>query len=251
MERGGGIEMNFKYNGIILFKNDIGETDRLYGIYTLEAGKIRARAIGVKKPNAKLAGNLEPLTYSEIFMARGRGKGNITGVIALNNFSGIKSGIEATQKVFYTFGIFGRLVTEEEKDEKIFSLLLEYLEAMDRICVSSSQKSQEGRLDIVTLGFLFKFLGALGYKIEADKCVKCGTKLQPDGNYFSAESGGVVCVKCGSGSGKKVKIIADSIKLIRLFLKNKVGNFGKIEAEKSIINNLKVIISEEIGWITG
>lgn len=244
--------MNFKYNGIILNKFDIGETDRLYNIYTLEAGKIRAKAIGVKKPNAKLAGNLEPLTYSEIFMARGRGKGNITGVIALNNFFGIKSDIAAIQKVFYTFGIFGRLVTEEEKDEKIFSLLLKYLEAMNKLCTDASTgRLYYERLDIITLGFLFKFLGALGYKIEADKCVKCRTKLEPDSNYFSAELGGVVCVKCAIGNGKKIKIAPDSIKMIRMFLKNKIDNFGKIEAEKSIINNLKVIISEEIGWIAG
>ena len=33
--------MEYKYTGIILNKRDVGETDRIYSIYTLEGGKIR------------------------------------------------------------------------------------------------------------------------------------------------------------------------------------------------------------------
>jgi DNA repair protein RecO (recombination protein O) len=237
--------MNFKYNSIILSKIDIGETDRLYFAYTKEAGKIRAKAIGVKKPNAKLAGNLEPLTNSEIFLARGRGRGNITGAIVLNNFSAIKFDILTTQKIFYVFGIFNRLITEEEKDEKIFKLLLGYLEVMDGL---ASEKNVH-KLDIVTLGFLFKLLLSLGYGIEAEKCVICGSKLEPKDNYFNAEMGGVVCPKCNSSLSKKIRISPDAIKLIRIFLKNKIENLVKIEVGKEVIKNLKIVVQEEINWI--
>jgi DNA repair protein RecO (recombination protein O) len=244
--------VNYKYTGIILNKFDIGETDRLYTVYTREAGKIRAKAIGVKKPNAKLAGNLEPLTQAEIFMAKGKGRGNITGAIAVNNFLAIKSEISAIQKVFYVFGIFNRLVTEEEKDEKIFELLSGYLEAIDELYKDApAGRFYDGRPDIITLGFLFKFLSALGYKIEAEKCVKCGLKLKPGDNYFNAELGGIICAKCSVKNGKKIKISPDAIKLIRLFLKNKLENFGKISAPKEDIKNLKIIIEEEIKWIAG
>ena len=40
--------MEYKYNGIILGKNDIAETDRIYSIYTREAGKIRVLGKGVE-----------------------------------------------------------------------------------------------------------------------------------------------------------------------------------------------------------
>jgi DNA repair protein RecO (recombination protein O) len=239
------VAMNFKYNGVILNKFDVGETDRLYTVYTLEAGKIRVKAIGVKKPNAKLAGNLEPLTQSEIFLARGRGRGNITGAITLNNFLTIKSNISAIQKVFYVFGIFNRLITEEEKDERIFELLLDYLEAMDRL----AGENNDYKLDIITLGFLFKLLLNLGYGIEVEKCLKCGLKLEPSINYFNAELGGVICSKCNNNLSKKIKISPDAIKLVRIFLKNKLENLGKVEAGKEVVNNLKIIIQEEINWI--
>jgi len=238
--------MDFKYNGIILNKFDIGETDRIYGIYTFEVGKIRAKAVGVRKPNAKLAGSLEPLTQAEIFMARGRGRGNITGVIATNNFLGIKSDIHVLEKVFYAFGIFSRMVTDEEKDEKIFELLIKYLGLMDTL--ASGGKNM--KMDIVTAGFLIKLLDEMGYGIEVDKCVKCRGKLKPHGNFFSPEQGGILCENCGKSLLRKIKIGHNSIKIIRLFLANKIDNFSKIEAEEKTIRNLKSVISEEINWIT-
>jgi DNA repair protein RecO (recombination protein O) len=245
--------MNFKYNGIILSKFDIGETDRLYTVYALEAGKMRLKAVGVKKPNAKLAGSLEPVTFSEIFLARGRGRGNITGAITMNNFLGIKSEIMALQKVFYIFGIFNRLVTDEEKDENIFNLLLSYLESMDKLCQDGARNGSydENKSDIITLGFSFKLLDSLGYKIEGEKCVSCGEKLREDGNYFSAEMGGIVCPDCKAGNGRKVKISSHAIKLIRIFPGNRVENFGKISASKETVKNLKIIANEEISWIIG
>lgn len=52
--------------GIILKKIDIGEADAFITIYTKEYGKMRARAQGVKKEDAKLKGHLEPLHASMI-----------------------------------------------------------------------------------------------------------------------------------------------------------------------------------------
>lgn len=244
--------MNYKYNGIILNKFDIGETDRLYTIYTREAGKIRAKAIGVKKPNAKLAGNLEPLTYAEIFMAKGKGRGNITGAIAINNFLNIKSDISALQKVFYVFGIFGRLVTEEERDEKIFELLSDYLEAMDKLVGKENQGNRDdsgNKWDIITLGFSFKLLDSLGYKIEVKKCLKCGKKLVAENNYFSGELGGTVCKSCSQEARNKIKISNEAIKLVRIFLNNKLENLVKINISKKDITNLKIVFVQTMEWM--
>ena len=110
--------MEYKYNAIVLNKIDTGETDRVYVVYTREAGRILARAIGVKKPNAKLAGNLESITQCEIFLVKGKGRGNVTGVIPVESFFALKEDIDALEKVFGVMKIFNRLMTQEEKDEK-------------------------------------------------------------------------------------------------------------------------------------
>ena len=241
--------MEYKYQGIILNKIDIGETDRLYVIYTLEAGRVVVKAIGVKKPNAKLAGNLESLTYSDIFLAKGRGQGNITGAITIENFSEIKRNIEVLEKTFEALKIFSRLVNQEEKDEGIFQLLLGFLLVMEK----EAKENIENNLkpEILTLGFIFKLLKKMGYAIETRKCNICNKKLISGENYFSAKLGGIICPSCVQLRQNKVYIKDETIKFIRLFLDNKIENLGKIKAEKENLSNLKIITNEAVRWIAG
>ena len=237
--------MEYKYQAIALGKIKIAETDRIYTFYTMEAGKVRLMAKGVRRPNAKLAGNLEPITNAEIFVAKGKGRGKITGVININNFLGIKENILALEKVFYVFRIFDRLITEEEKDEKIFLLLLSYLQTLDE----NSREENENKIEILTFGFIFKLLSGLGYGLEMKKCAECAGKLESEKNYFSAEFGGVLCEKCAKHKTKKVKIEDETVKFIRIFLENKIENLGKIKTEKKSLNNLKIITNEAVQWI--
>lgn len=238
--------MDYKYTGIILGKRDIGEADRIYSVYTLEAGKIQAKAIGVRRLNAKLAGHLETATLSEIFVAKTKGMGKITGAAAINYFSGIKKNLEAVSKVFYVFSRLDKIIFEQEKDEKIFRLFEKYLEIMEKLSVSAEDGE---KMDLITLGFLFKFLEETGYQMETGKCVNCGNKLQPQNNYFSAEKGGVLCENCKNRQGKIISISSESVKMLRIFSKNKLESLIKLRVPEKEIKNLNIIAEEAVRWI--
>lgn len=246
--------MEYKYQAVVLSKIDIAETDRIYTAFTKEAGKIRMVAKGVRKPNAKLAGSLEPITHSEIFLARARGNGKITGAIGADNFLYLKENITALEKVFYALKIFDRLISEEEQDEKTFDLLLSFLTAMDELVRETSFENPSGqsfqsKLDILTLGFIFKLFFLLGYGLEARKCVDCFGKITPGNNYFSAQKGGVLCASCAGQATGKVKITDAAVKFIRVFEENKMKNLIKIKAEKNNLDNLKIVLNEAVRWI--
>lgn len=245
--------MDYKYDSIILEKINIGETDRFYVVYTKEAGKLRLLANGVRKPQAKLAGNLESVTRTEIFVAKNRGRGRITGAIAAENFLTIKGNITLLERVFEALKIFSGLVTQEEADAKNFDLILEYLRAMDSLGLPAKDRDVffEEKADIFTCGFVFKLLKNLGYAQEMRKCVVCGSALRPGGNFFSAERGGTVCGSCGRSQRQKVKITDQSVKLIRLFQDNKMENLGKIRLNSGDLANLKLISAEAVRWIAG
>lgn len=238
--------MDYKYQSIVLGKYDIAETDRIYVLYTREAGKIRLVAHGVRKPQAKLAGNLETLAHSEVFVAKSRGRGKITGVIPVDFFAAAKEKIHILEKIFWVLGVFDRLVTQEEKDEKIFDLLLSYLRAMNKL-----KEEDEVGTDVFTYGFIFKLLHLLGYGLEMGRCVACGATLRSSENFFESERGGTVCAVCAARVGKKVKITDDTIKFIRIFLENRIENFGKIKTDQKNIGNLKLVAAEAIRWIMG
>ncbi|MFA5962296.1 MAG: DNA repair protein RecO [Parcubacteria group bacterium] len=239
--------MDFKYTSLILSKCDINEVDRIYNFFTLEEGKIQAVGRGVRKPNAKLAGNLEPLTHSEIYVSRKKGLGRITGAIAVNNFSAVKADFSATSRVFWALSLFDKLITQQEKDARVFELFLEYLEAMEKL---SLEKKAEYKFDVVTLGFLFKLMESLGYKIRVEYCANCGQKITAgNDNYFSAERGGALCAECAKTERKKVRNSDSSIKLVKIFLKNKIGSFSKLEVNEKDLRELKLIWKELIDWV--
>jgi len=238
--------VDYKYQGIILGKCDVGETDRIYTIYTLEMGKIRTLGKGVRKPNAKLAGSLETLTRADIFVAKSRGIGKITGAIPIDNFLNIKASFESMDRAFYALKVFQKIIVEQERDEKTFFLLQEYLEAMEK----AGERNENGR-EVLTLGFLFKLLENLGYKLEVERCAACEKKLSPERNFFAMGRGGALCDDCARKEDRKMKISDSAIKLIRIFLKNKISNFKKIKAEKKDTNNLKAVSEEAVRWIAG
>lgn len=242
--------MEYKYQGIILNKKDVGETDRIYIIYTFETGKIRVLAKGVKKSRAKLAGYLEPITKAEIFIAKTKGLGKITGSIVNDNFPQIKSNLGSMKQVFYVFKILERIISEQDKDEKSFNLLEEYLQIMEKLSSEENLKN-ENKKNIITFGFLFKFLDEFGYRVEVGKCVSCEKRLVSEKNFFSAQRGGIICENCASSGDRKIKISDDSIKLIRIFLKNKIASLIKIEASIKDSNQIKIIFTDFLSWAFG
>ena len=239
--------MDYRYDAIILGKRDLGETDRFYILYTQEEGKITALGKGTKRPNAKLSGNLEPVTYSQIFMAKNRGKGNITGAIGLNFFPNVKANFLALKSTFFVFGIFEKIISDQEGDPEIFQLLLGYLESLDKI---SAENVKENRFDILSLGFILKLLDNLGYRLEVERCASCGKKLSLGQNFFDAKSGGILCPDCSRGSLGAMRVSDGAIKLMRIFLKNDPKNFSKIDASERDVDYLRKIITEELNWIS-
>ena len=167
--------MEYKYTAIILNKRNVGETDRICTMYSLEGGKIKSVAKGVRKPQAKLAASLESITLADVTIVRSRGLGKITGSIVENNFTAIKKDEQSLLNVFAVFHLFDKLVDFENPDQRVFQLLQKYLESMEK----SVGGGDEQKYLIFRYGFMVKLLDALGYAIGVDVCAACGSELTP------------------------------------------------------------------------
>lgn len=234
--------MELKYIGIILSKKNVGEADRIYTIYTREAGKIQAKAAGVRKQNAKLAGALENFTLADITVVKKNGTGKITSSIVENNFPNIKSNLDTITSVFETIGIFNELVKAGEGDEKIFNLLKDYLEVANAV-------SSKDKIKIISLGFVFQLFDLSGYKIEVGRCANCRAELKSAPNFFSAEQGGIICQNCASSSKNILPTSVNAIKLARLFLANNLKLLAKLKAGEKEIRELKLVSRTFLDWI--
>jgi len=218
-----------KYTAIILSSYDIGEFDRIYIFYTKESGLVKAIGRGVRKLSAKLAGHLEPGTLSEVYVAKARGMGQITSAIALDNFERVKRDFEKLSEALKIFKFFTRHFSEEEKDENIFDLLVDFL---TRVGLSPD-------FFLLAESFWWKLFDALGNRPETMKCAKCGARLEENvKKYFSSSRGGIVCGSCFSEEIDLADISSDQIKLLRIFLANPLGKILKVKVSEGELKGL-------------
>lgn len=237
--------MEYKYTGIILNKRDVAETDRIYTIYTLEGGKIRSLAKGIRKPEAKLAPSLENITLADITIVRTRGLGKITGSIIENSFANLKGDCDALLETFSSLSSFDKLIDLESADREIFELLRSYLESVD-FC---AQKGLGEKYLLLRLGFMAKLLFHLGYAIGADSCVVCGNPLSRESLGFSSTHGGVLCGSCArQDNSLPIPISANAVKIMRLFLKSRMDSLVKIHAAPEDVRSAHIAIEDFLKW---
>ena len=87
-----------------------------------------------------------------------------------------------------------RLFTEQEANEKAFTALTRFLDALDD---APLRRGSRGALDPVVLSFQLKLLWVSGYMPHLEACVECGS-AEPLVAFLPAAGGGV-CVACDPG----------------------------------------------------
>ena len=148
--------MTYRVFGLIIGKQDFREGDRLFDIYTIEQGRISAIAQGCRKISSKLSGSLELLNLAVFTIAKGKILDRIATVDVAANFTNIKNDLTKLTFALYAIEIFNQLVKKEEKDEKLFYILTEYLHYIE---IEDEQKN----LIFLTKMYILKFFICLGY----------------------------------------------------------------------------------------
>jgi len=238
--------MEYRYTAIVLKKYDVGETDRLYVFMTREAGKVTAKGIGVRKPNAKLAGHLETGMLSSIVIMKRRGMGRITSAIAEKIYIPHDISFEVSHSIFQVLLLFDKLVEENDRDEKLFSLLNFFLNTTQMLL----EKKKEDRIQIIRLGFVFQFLSHLGGSPEIQRCVLCNKKIVQGEIFISVDHGGVLCAHCQRERVHAQRISSESIKILRLFHANTLESLMKLQLTKEQEKNVQRILEGFISRLT-
>ncbi|MDD5099095.1 MAG: recombination protein O N-terminal domain-containing protein [Candidatus Colwellbacteria bacterium] len=158
--------------GVILDRTREDELDTEYSIFTWDLGKVRAKAISVRKPAARLAGHLEPGTLSRLRLVQRVTDGN--------------------------FRIAESLMEEKTKDPRAI-----------RAMIFADQMTALLQADISLFGFLKdlatgsftgsealsyrKILSIIGLDPSEAVCANCGSK---EIAYFLPQDIMFLCHKC-------------------------------------------------------
>lgn len=238
--------MELRYTAIVLKKKEVGETDRLYTLYTLEQGKVQLVAKGVRKSEAKLAGQLETLMQGLVIVVKGKGTGKIAGAVAEKNFLHLRTDVDILKRVLEAVTMLERLVEWDEPDAELFNLLATYLSLADDL----AKEGKKEKVFLLTEGFLFQLFAGLGYEIETGACVVSGEKLKSGGeHFFSPSAGGILAGGHSRAAESAFPVSESAIKFIRLFLGNRLEALSRIQAEPGELREIRQVAMRFFQWI--
>lgn len=228
--------MNYQIEGVILKSFKSGEFDRVYWVFSRDRGKISFVAKGVRKPLAKLAGGLEPLTQAEFFLIKGKKIDRIVGTIIFHQFKNIRNNLEKNLRARSVLDLISYLEMESTEAGKIYFQLESFLFELNK-----NNLSQE-KVDLLSLGVVWKIIFLSGWALDFYHCSFCGKKLEKEGFNYFCFCKGIGCAECLKKEKvffQKMKISQEIIKILRFFIQQDLTIFKKLKISKLLIFSLK------------
>ena len=197
-----------KDKGFIVKKTNFRETSIIATIYTYKFGKIQGILKGFYAAKKEFSSPLDIFSLNEFVFYPKKSEIWLVGKIDLiNDFPYLKQNADKFSSCGLIFNIINRISMLHDRNEKIFILLKQCLEALEK---------EPGKKIIYV--FLLKFLSYSGFKPELRHCIRCGKNVS-ERMYFDTKAGGLVCDKCAMNLSKLYKISAQTALTI-LYIQN-------------------------------
>ena len=204
---------------VVLRSFRLGEADRILHVYTHERGRVGAVAKGVRKTKSRFGARLEPFSHVELVLHQGRGElETVTGASLVRSHDRIRTDPYRLQVGMIGLEAMLRLFTEQEANEKAFTALTRFLDALDDV---APRPGSRAALDPVVLSFQLKLLWVSGYTPHLDACVECGSEDPLVG--FLAAAGGGACAACDPGG---IPLSPEGVHGMRVLLHSPIAAAG-------------------------
>lgn len=236
---------HYRALGLILKKEERGEADQLFTIYTKEFGKVEILGRAIRKISSKLRAGADIFYLSEIEFIQGKVYKTLTDAILIDKFDILRKSLRRFKLARNIAEILNNLIIGQEKDEAVWQLLIE---AFDEL--NTRYKSKDTVYKVYHY-FFWNFLFILGYRPEIDNCIFCQKKLIPEKLYFSFERGGIVCYKCSKNIKIKKEITPEVIKVLRIILKKDWALLEKIKIDQNLQKLLNIISKDYLFFVLG
>lgn len=176
--------------GVVLRTYKLREADRIVVVHTLDHGKVRAVAKGVRKTSSRFGARLEPMSHVRLLLYRGRELDIVSQAESVTTLAPMLSSLDRMSQGMAVVEAVDQLSLEREPDPQLYRML---------VGVLGTIAERPGPL--VVPAFYWKLLAAQGVRPELDRCVRCGD-AEPAAQLvsFDLHEGGVMCRSCRSGT---------------------------------------------------
>jgi DNA repair protein RecO (recombination protein O) len=222
----------YRTEGLIIKKEDRGESDRLFTLFTKDFGKLELLAKSERKISSKLRSGLELFYLSEVEFIQGRRQKTLTDSILINKFKNLRNYSDRLRVSYAMCELLDKLVRGQEAEEKIWALLKDVFNKLNE----KSAKIQNWSL--IYYYFIWNLSSFLGYGLELNSCISCRKDLKPEAVFFDLKRGGTICGSCRKSIEKSGRISPDSIKVLRVFLKGDLKTLERLRVKKKELNEI-------------
>ena len=177
----------YRDQAVVLRAWKLGEADRIISMHTLDNGKVRGVAKGVRRTRSKFGSRLEPLSHISIQLYRGRGDlDTITQVETIDRFPSLRTDPDRFARAEAMLECVEQVAQDREPDPRLHVMLVRALATLDN-----------NDSPLVVAAFFLKLLAHEGLQPQVDECVSCGATEQIEA--IDLNDGGVLCRNCRRG----------------------------------------------------
>jgi DNA repair protein RecO (recombination protein O) len=179
----------YRATGVVLRTYKLRESDRIVVFHTLEHGKVRAVAKGVRKTNSKFGSRLEPMSHVRLLLSRGRELDIVSQAESVEPLTPLLSSLDRASQGIAAIEAVDQLTLEREPNPQLYRMLVGVLRTI---------AARPSALNVPA--FFWKLLAAEGVRPALDGCVRCAG-VEPEAQLvaFDLAEGGVLCRACRSG----------------------------------------------------
>jgi DNA repair protein RecO (recombination protein O) len=226
-------ERSLRTEVVVLRHSDWGEADRLLVLFSREGGKLRAVAKGVRKLHSRKAGHLEPFTRVKLLMARGRDLWIVTQAETVDAYLPVREDLLRTAYAAYVIELLDRFTYEEGENRPLYQLVVDTLERISTLPDAfPAVRYYEIRL-----------LDLLGFRPELSNCVRCGTEIQPQDQFFDAGLGGVLCPRCGPSVPTARPVTMNMLRFLRHYQRSTFREASRVPLPPDVMRELEALMN--------
>jgi DNA repair protein RecO (recombination protein O) len=234
-------ERVYRTEGIVLRRHDLGEADRLTTVYTLDYGKRRLVAKGVRRLRSRKAGHLEPFTRVALLIARGRELDIITQAETMEDFPHLRDDLVLFGHASCVIELLDRFSVEgSEENRSLYRLLLDSLTHLAYGTIEPQA---------IVLYFEIRLLDLVGYRPELFQCLSCGAEIKPEDQFFSSHEGGVLCPKCGKSRRNVRPVSLSALKLLRHYQRSSFENATAPQVHRRLFQEVESIMEDYLSYL--
>lgn len=221
--------------GLVLKKQNIGETDRIITIFSPDLGKKRVVVKAVRRPLSKLAGHLDTFMLSQLMLTDNEDLPRVTSAVLAEPFEQIRDSLLLTEKAFALSKIIERVILEDVSQRAMFQLTLDALARLN-----------SGRNWTATwLYFLNELASELGLGPNDFTCQKCGQKITGAATWQYDERR-FLCASCFDPVINGVQLEENSVKLLGVLRKHPFMSIHSIRIPVSNAKQVEELLLREI-----